>query len=279
LNPADLALSSPLTLGLYVDNFVYFLEDPATKHKFETLFSTLVTVELMGTVAWFLGTHFQWLTTDDIVSVHLSQTGFAAHLIKDNNLHTHKITPNATPYRSGLPIDAIPKSDEPKNCSALIKWKRKYQSVVGSIGWLAQSTCPDLAPTHSFLLAFCNKPSCGHWNATLYALHYIHSTIDYGFMFTLNFQAPLHTFMSFPPSTNTEAYTDALPPQPHQYHCLMTYSDRCWGSQLGNAVCEGIQLPLLKFRSMSGAIVMRSGGPICWKANQQERTSLNSCEV
>jgi hypothetical protein len=30
---------------------------------------------------------------------------------------------------------------------------------------------------------------------------------------------------------------------------------------------------------MSGAIVMHFGGPICWKANQQERTSLSSCKV
>jgi hypothetical protein len=78
----DSALSSPLTLDLYVDNFVYFSEDPATKHKFKTLLSTLATVEFMGTVEWFLGTHFQWLATDNIFSVHLSQTGFAAHLIK-----------------------------------------------------------------------------------------------------------------------------------------------------------------------------------------------------
>jgi hypothetical protein len=36
---------------------------------------------------------------------------------------------------------------------------------------------------------------------------------------------------------------------------------------------------LFKFRSMSGPIVMRSGGPICWKAERQERTSLSSCEA
>ncbi len=85
--------------------------------------------------------------------------------------------------------------------------------------------------------------------------------------------------MSFPPSTNMEAYTNALPPQPHPHHCLTTYSDACWGSQLGNAVCEGIQLPLFKFRSLSSAIIMFSGGPICWKADQQEHTSLSSCEA
>jgi hypothetical protein len=155
--------------------------------------------------------------------------GFVAYLVEDNNIHMHNITHDATPYHSGLPINAIPKSDEPDNCPTLVEQKHKYQSVVGSIGWLAQSTCPDLAPTHSFLLAYCNKPSHGHWNAALYASHYIHSTIDYGFTFTLNSQVPLHTFMSFPLSTNTEAYTNALPPLPHQHHCLMTYSDACWG--------------------------------------------------
>jgi hypothetical protein len=97
------------------------LEDPATEHKFKTLLSTLVTVEFMGTVEWFLGTHFQWLATDDIVSVHLSRTGFAAHLIADNKIYMCNITHDATPYHSGIPINAIPESDETNNCPTLIE--------------------------------------------------------------------------------------------------------------------------------------------------------------
>jgi hypothetical protein len=62
----------------------------------------------MGTVEWFLGIHFQWKITPSIVQVHLSQTGFASQLVEDHNTHTRQITPDATPYRSGLPIDAIP---------------------------------------------------------------------------------------------------------------------------------------------------------------------------
>jgi hypothetical protein len=34
-NPADSPSSVPLTLGLYVDNFIYFLEDPVVKEKFQ----------------------------------------------------------------------------------------------------------------------------------------------------------------------------------------------------------------------------------------------------
>ena len=278
-NPAIAPSTVHITLGIYVDDFVYFSTDPAVERQFEQLLAKYVTVDFMGTVEWFLGTHFQWSSAPDNVSVHMNQTGFAAHLVEANNVHTRNITPDATPYRSGLPIDAIPESDEPDDCPALIERKRHYQSVVGSIGWLAQTTRPDLLPTHSFLSAYNNKPSKSHWNAALYALHYIHSTIDYGIMFMSAECGPLHTCMSFPASSDTEAYTDAIPPSTAQHHRLTTYSDACWGSQLGNAVREGVQLPLFKFRSMSGAIVMRSGGPIAWKGDRQERTALSSCEA
>ena len=85
--------------------------------------------------------------------------------------------------------------------------------------------------------------------------------------------------MSFPYSSDTKAYEDALPPKTEQHHQLTTYSNACWGSQIGNAICKGIQLPLIKLRSMSGAIIFRSGGPIVCKTNQQERTSLSLCDA
>ena len=278
-DPTDSPTSSPLTLGLYVDDFVYFSDDPAVEAKFERLLKHYSTVDFMGTVEWFLGTHFQWLVTPDVVKVHLSQTGFASHLVEENDVHLRNITPDATPYRSGLPIDACPESDEDELTPTFLARKQKYQSIVGSIGWLAQSTRPDLTPSHSFLSAYCNKPSRSHLNAALYVLHYLHSTIDYGFSFSSEETAPLHTYMSFPDSSDTEAYTDALPPRPDSHHRLTTYSDACWGSQIGNAIRDGIQLPLFKFRSMSGAIIFRSGGPITWKTERQERTSLSSCDA
>ena len=74
-----------------------------------------------------------------------------------------------------------------------------------------------------------------------------------------------------------EAYTDALPPRTDQHHQITTCSDACWGSQIGNAIREGIQLPLFKFCSMRGAIIFCSGGPITWKTDRQERTALSSC--
>ncbi len=112
------------------------------------------------------------------------------------------------------------------DCPALIKCKQRCQSVVGLIVWLAQSTCPDLSPTHSVLSTYNNKPSKSHWNAALYALHYIHCyAINYGFMFTSTQRSPLHTCMSFPQPLDTDAYTNAIPPSKDQHHRLTTYSN------------------------------------------------------
>ncbi len=150
---------------------------------------------------------------------------------------------------------------------------------MGCIGWLAQSTRPDLTLSHSFLLAYNNKPSQSHMNVTLYMLHYIHSTIDYGFSFTSKVKTPLHTYMSFPHKSDTESYADAIPPRLSNHHRLTTYRHACWGSQIRNAIREGIHLPLFKFCSMSSAIFFRSGGPLTWKADRQDHTALSSCEA
>ena len=50
--------SAPIYVGVYVDDFLYFLDDPAVEHEFERLFQEEVKTDFMGQVDWFLGTHF-----------------------------------------------------------------------------------------------------------------------------------------------------------------------------------------------------------------------------
>ncbi len=150
-----------------------------------------------------------------------------------------------------------------------------YQSLIGSIGWLAMATRPDLALVHSFLSSYNSKPSLGHMHAILNILHYIHSTHDYGIHFTLSIMDPVHNFVHFPDSSDVEAYTDAKPPCPSHHSPLTSYSNVCWGSQIGSAVRDGTLLPLFKCCSISGGIVFCQGGPIAWTAVRQECTSLS----
>jgi hypothetical protein len=100
--------------------------------------------------------------------------------------------------------------------------------------------------------------------AALYALHYIHSTHDYGISFTSEDVAPMHSYVRFPPSTNVEAYKDAIPPTTTNSSTLSAYSDACWGLQIGSAVANGTLLPLFDFCIMNGDIVFKNGGPIGW---------------
>jgi hypothetical protein len=58
-------------------------------------------------------------------------------------------------------------SSEDDNSPALKPQKEAYQSLIGSIGWIAHSTLPDLITVHSFLPSYSNKPSIGHMKAAL----------------------------------------------------------------------------------------------------------------
>ncbi len=113
--------------------------------------------------------------------------------------------------------------------------------------------------------------------ATLHVLHYIHSTHNYSIHLTSLVTDLVHTFVHFLDSSDFEAYTDAKPPCPSHQSPLTFYSNACWGSQIGSAVCDGTLLLLFKCNSMSGGIVFRQGGPIAWTAVHQ--LSLCKAEI
>ncbi len=145
----------PLSLGLYVDNFVYFSENPAVKDLFCQLLTQWCKVDLMGIVNWFLGIHFSWRITPLLVKVHLNQSGFASNLVDSFLLGNQAQTPRATPYQSGVPIDFIAESSKDDASPALKHCKEVYQSLIGS-SWLAHSTRPNLTTVHSFLASYSN---------------------------------------------------------------------------------------------------------------------------
>ncbi len=181
---------------------------------------------------------------------------------------------------TGNPIfGSIAPSKDADDSPTQIHWTQAYQSLIGSIGWLAMTARPDLMVIHSFLSSYSAKPSVGHMKLALYALHYIHSTYNYGISFTSENMAPMHSYIHYPPSTNVEAYTDAFPQNLSMMRTILAYSNACWGSQIRNAVAEGTLLPLFKFQSMNGGIVFKNSGPIGWLGKCQEHTSLSSCDA
>ncbi len=84
-NPKDPSVTittSPLSRGIYVDNFVFFLPDLKAEKLFCCLMAEHCKVDFMGIVEWFLGIHFSWCMTSFTVAVHLNQSGFTTNLVK-----------------------------------------------------------------------------------------------------------------------------------------------------------------------------------------------------
>jgi hypothetical protein len=106
-DPSSLPLQHPLCLGLYADNFVYFSEDPKVESLFCCLLAKWYKVDFMGIVNWFLDVHFSWRITPSSVFVHLSQSRFTSNLVETFSMQNKSQTPTATPYWSGIPIDAV----------------------------------------------------------------------------------------------------------------------------------------------------------------------------
>jgi hypothetical protein len=268
---------SKLHVGIYVDDFVFYSEDPAIEKAFQEQLKQKVVVDFMGDVDYFLGTAFTWKhLPGGHLSVHLCQSAFTEFTAHRFAIDRYNRTPHMTPYRSGLPIDSIPPPD-PKDPD-LKRRTKVYQSIVGCINWLATCTRPDVSPVVSFLASYSTAPSHQHYKSALHALKYLYSTADYGICFHSDASNTIQAFNHFPHYHDKEAYSDASPPpSPADCYNLTAFSDACWGGQVGNSVPDGTPLELFKLRSMSGFLICRTGGPLAWSANRQKQTALSSC--
>jgi hypothetical protein len=92
-------------------------------------------------------------------------------LIESLGLEKASISAFLTPYRSGHPIDSVIHAQmDPNDRDALCL---SYQSLVGSLNWLAHTTRPDLAKMVSLLAQHQSNPSPGHLEAARYATIYL----------------------------------------------------------------------------------------------------------
>ena len=270
----------PIHVGIYVDDFVYFSEDPEVESRFEQILKSQFNVDFMGTVNWFLGTQFDWSEHHDgALSVHLSQAAFAQNIVERHRLNNINFNPRVSPYRSGHPIDSFPSAEVDENDKHFLRRRQSYQSLVGSLNWLATNTRPDLAPVVSFLASYSHCPSKQHFESALYAVRYLRSTASYGIAYHSSSSSSTEAFVHYPFPHDAEAYNDSVPPANDQMHLLTGYCDANYGSQIGNSVSDGTEIELFKYRSMSGFIIMRCGGPIAWKAVRQDRCSRSTCEA
>jgi hypothetical protein len=79
----------------------------------------------------------------------------------------------------------------------------KYQSIVGSLLWLAYDTRPELCVSRRQ-----KKPPSGHYDAARYVLKYIFDTADHSLQFTDKPNTVIVNFIGFVPPLHT-TFSDA----------------------------------------------------------------------
>jgi hypothetical protein len=200
--------TSPVYIGIYVDDIIYFSPSDAVEKKFEELLGSVVQADFMGQVSYFLGIEFQWKHhTDGHVTAILTQESFADSLIESLGFEFASSSTFLTPYRSGLPIDSVQHDDMPS--AARDKLRLQYQSLVGSLYWLAHTTRPDLSTVVSLLAQHQANPSYGHYEYAHYVVKYLANTKHLGIYFSSRRSSTLKSFLHFPLSNSFLAMSDA----------------------------------------------------------------------
>jgi len=122
----------------------------------------------------------------------------------------------------------------------------QYQSLVGSLNWLAHTTCPDITTVVSLLAQHQSNPSPGHLDAAHYVVKYLSHTKQLGIFFSSLRCVQLSSFLHFPVQPS-----------------LLSMSDANWGPQDASLTTTSMELPLFTSRSMS-AYFIDLFGPLHW---------------
>jgi hypothetical protein len=196
---------APINVGIYVDDIIYFSPDDQVEKKFKELLSAIGEVDFMGQVSHFLGIEFTWHThADGNVSVNLTQQSFIENLLDTLGYSEYTNSACVTPYHTGLSIDSIPTF--PMASLDRDQLRLQYQSLVGSLNWLAHTTQPDLSTVVSLLV---QNPSQGHLDVTHYVVKYLSHIKNLGISFTSSSRTMLESFIHFPIPSHILAMSDA----------------------------------------------------------------------
>lgn len=251
-----------ITLGLYVDDFIYFGTSNAVEEAFrqKLLSQSLVTFD--NSPNHFLGQKISILEEPEgTFGTHLSQRAIIDGILDEYNLNDTSNT-KRSPYRSGFPVDKI---NERK---PLPEWVRKdckeeLQRLVGVINWLACGTRPDIATITNLLAQHIHHATPSHIKAAKHVLRYLNGSRDHGIAFSTQTTTEVSSYVKFPVD-------------PTQ---LMSQCDANWGPQdQSRPVPTDPPLDLFKSRSLSGFLIW-FGGPLHWQSKRQSITARSSCEA
>lgn len=155
-------------VALHVDDFLVFSNNDVEKSKLKKHLMSKFSVKDLGEAKFFLGLNIE--KNDGKVKV--SQKTFILDLLKRFNMLD--ANPVSTPMECNVRL-GLSKNEEENQSNSDVP----YQSLIGSLMYLAVNTRPDIAYAISYLSQFNTCFNTSHWIAAKRVLRYLKGTINY----------------------------------------------------------------------------------------------------
>ena len=160
-------------IGVYVDDIVLAEKSEARIQEVKRMLASQFDIKDLGKLNYFLG-----ISVVQDLGAHttwMGQPAYIQKLLKKQKMSDCK--PVGTPVDPGSHLVKATDDDEALD-------QQRYQSLVGSLMYLAVCTRPDLAYAVNTLARFSSKPNRIHWVAAKRVLRYLKGTASHGIVFT-----------------------------------------------------------------------------------------------
>jgi hypothetical protein len=162
---------------IYVDDLMVASDNPRKLQRLKSELSKSFEMKDLGPLSFCLGIEL----TQDVKkqTITLSQSKYIKETLSRFNMENYKGVTTPINRNEKLSKEMCPKTEEEKKAVEMLP----YQSLVGSLMYLAVSTRPDIAHAVSMLSQFNTNFGEQHWRAAKRVLRYLKNTENLGLMF------------------------------------------------------------------------------------------------
>ena len=162
-------------MSVYVDDMILAGKDEAKMKSIKEELSSRFDIKDLGKLSYFLGMSI--IQNKEENKIWMGQPMYTEKILTKMDMDNCK--PVKTPVDPG---NRLVKATEDKD----VLDQQSYQSLVGSLVYLATCTRPDIAYAVGTLARFGSKPNQSHWTAAKRVLRYLKGTSNFGILFRGN---------------------------------------------------------------------------------------------
>jgi transposase InsO family protein len=166
-------------LLVHVDDMQIAAKDIETVEDIKKKLKAHFEIDDLGEVKLWLGVEYRRDRKNGTLSINHKR--YAENLVKEFQLEK-AVSRSSVPMAEGTKLN---KFDEETTDDELLndEMKTKYQTLVGSLLYLANHTRPDLAASANICSRYMGCPTKSHWDAALQIGRYVAATVDYGIVY------------------------------------------------------------------------------------------------